>query len=87
MKPIELLTNKIAADKVCELLEGANKLKDAKKYFEKIDRTPEFLNDLHQREFFEYIDDVDIKLLETIEGVNRAITFLIHCELDNKINN
>ena len=43
MKPIELLKDKEAVKAINELITGANKLKDAKKYLDKIDCEPDFL--------------------------------------------
>lgn len=86
MKMTELLTDERVCSKAYELIEGANKLKKAKKFFERIDRKPDFLDGLYKMEFWEHIDEIDTKLLETIEEVNRAIAFLIFRELNNKIN-
>lgn len=87
MKKIELLSEKRSSDVVFELLSGSNKLKEVKKYFDKMSRKPEFLDETQRNDFFEYIDSVDIKIFETIEEVNRCISFVVHCDLDNNINN
>lgn len=86
MKTIELLTDKRAIDAIHELLEGANKLKVAKKYFESLERKPEFLEFYLQSSFFELIDLIDVKIFEAIEETNKSISFIVRCGLDGKIN-
>ncbi len=86
MKQIELLTDKRAIDATKELLYGANKLKDAKKYFECFERKPVFLQPDHQNDYFEFMDVIDVKIFEALQEINKCIAFMVMCELDDKIN-
>lgn len=86
MKPIELLKDKEAVKAINELITGANKLKDAKKYLDKIDCEPGFLYEAYHKEFFEHMDNIDIKVHEAIEFINKTVAYIINNQLDKEIN-